>query len=126
MLEHVECIDAIIVSRRHRPGQHVVDKSFERPARRHPLLHVGDESGIEVGGGEFRDVLSHDAGAKGIGTADLKYVRATGKQLGDKLVARQREGEPLWIVVPSIASHKAETLEALLLSLFEHALVLWF
>ena len=121
MLEHVERVDAVELAGK-RAGQHVVDVAGEAPGLVHPGVDVLDEDGIEVDRGEAFHRLDDDAGAEGIPAADFQHALGALQHLGDELVARQREGEALRIVVPGLAGHQPQGFEAALE--LEQALVL--
>ena len=92
----------------------------------HAGFDVGDEQGVEIECGELLHLLPHNSRTECIRASDLEHVCTSSQQLGDEFIARESEGEPFRIVVPRIVCHQAETFQALLLSLFDHALVLWF
>ena len=79
VFEHVERIGTIVAAR-HGSGQHVMGEDIESPSRIHPLLDVFDKERIEIGRRQLLHFLADDAGAEGVGAADLEDMLAARQQ----------------------------------------------
>ncbi len=110
VLDHVER-ECAIEAARHRRSHDVMDAEIDRPAIGLSLVGIGDELRIKVNADDRLDSLRDQPGRKTVGAADFENALASGKHLGDKFVAGEREEQVAGVVMPGPGRGDTKTLD---------------